>query len=243
MTGTLKKLTALFFMAATILTFISCSKDDAEEKHKVVVSKVSEADLVGEWGWPSYHPLNGSKILIKGDHTALCRNYSYTWTLEGNTFTAKNPHKMVLEFTVDSLAGDRMFIIGTETYGRSNGAVSHVNDISGLIVKSVSTQYPELNDSIMIGTWHFEGADSGYYDRYDITINYDHSFSYHYSKTAGTWKIDGSTFIGTRSDGDTVYSFTVARRTSSAWKVVMKAVDGMDNEKTFTGTFSRDLFL
>ena len=52
MTGTLKKLTALFFMAAIMLAFTSCSKDDAEEKHKVVVSKVSEADLVGEWGWP-----------------------------------------------------------------------------------------------------------------------------------------------------------------------------------------------
>ena len=85
----LRKMTMLLFVAATMITFSSCNKDDDD-------NGISETNLVGEWGWPSDHALKFSKLVIKNDHTATFKSLPYTWTLKGNTFsgTAGNGHEI-----------------------------------------------------------------------------------------------------------------------------------------------------
>ena len=68
----IKKLTALFFVAATLFSFTSC-KDDEEDINPSVT--INEADLVGEWGWPGNHRMKGKTIAIKADRTGSSNFY------------------------------------------------------------------------------------------------------------------------------------------------------------------------
>ena len=66
----IKKLTALLFVATTMFTFASCNKDNNDDNPSGSgSSSISEANLVGEWGWPSSHEMKNKTINIKADHT------------------------------------------------------------------------------------------------------------------------------------------------------------------------------
>lgn len=76
----LRKLTALLFVAATMFTIASCNKDDDNPS-------ISEANLVGEWGWPSSHEMKNKTIIINANHTGAGNLMSsFKWTLDDNKF-------------------------------------------------------------------------------------------------------------------------------------------------------------
>lgn len=232
----LRKMTMLLFVAATMFSFSSCNKDDDD-------NGISETNLVGEWGWPSDHALKFSKLVIKNDHTATFNSLPYTWTLKGNTFsgTAGNGHE--INFKIKSLRGEKMVIEGEERLVSDVSSIT-LSDLSGTLIKTVTTTSPTLTEDIMVGTWKFK--ETGQYNQYDVIIKSDHTFEYQVSHDKGTWEIEGSKFIGIEKGGnydgsDREYSFTVESMTSSSTEVVLKAVDGKDGNKTFVGTYSKNL--
>lgn len=86
----LRKLTVLFFVAATMFTFSSCNKDNTDDNPSGGgSSSISEANLVGEWGWPSSHEMKNKTIIINADHTGAGNLMSsFKWTLDDNKFLA-----------------------------------------------------------------------------------------------------------------------------------------------------------
>ena len=104
----IKKLTALLFVAATMFTFSSCSKDDG----------YSESDIIGVWYFPTsvgYDQLRGAKIDIKADHTvtinATTGTMTFDWTFKDNQFTAtktSGQYTGVLSFNVKEVTSDYM---------------------------------------------------------------------------------------------------------------------------------------
>lgn len=233
----IKKLTMLLFVAATMFTFSSCSKDNIDD------------NLVGEWGWPSNHEMKNKSINIKADHTGDGNLMSsFTWTLDGKKFVCLSGNgRGRLELTIKSVNGDKMEVEGEYQMLDNDGNVVKVlNNATGTLVKTVTTQSPTLTESLMVGTWKFEETGTTYPDRYDVIIKSDHTFIYQYSHDEGTWRIEGSKFIGTEKEGnydhtDLEYSFTVESMTSSAMKVVLKAVDGKYGNRSFVGTFTKYL--
>lgn len=235
----IKKITMLLFVAATMFTFASCNKDDDNNGGS---SAISEANLVGEWGWPSSHEMKNKTIVIKADHTGAGNLMAggFEWTLNGNKFVAKNGFKQ-LEMTIKSINGDKMEVEGKYQQLDGDGNVTNVlNNATGTLIKTVTTQSPTLTESLMVGTWKFR--DSQTYRTYDVIINSDHTFTHNkYYLDEGTWEIEGSKFIG-RTDGDIEYSFIVESMTSSAMSVVLNTVDGIDGNLTsITGTYTKNI--
>ena len=232
---------ALLFVATVMFTFASCNKDDD--------NAISEANLVGEWGWPSSHEMKNGTINIKADYTGSGNLMnSFTWTLNGKTLVCLSGNgRGRLELTIKSINDDKMKVEGEWQMLDGNGNVVRVlNTATGTLVKTVTTQSPTLTESLMVGTWKFEESGTAYPDRYDIIIKSDHTFEYQYSHSEGTWRIEGSRFIGIEKEGnydhtDREYSFTVESMTSSAMKVVLNAVDGKDGNRTFAGTYTKNL--
>ena len=236
----IKKLTALLFVAATMFTFSSCNKNEDNNSDS---SAISEANLVGEWGWPSSHEMKNKSIIIKADHMGAGNLMAggFEWTLNGNKFVAKNGFKQ-LEMTIKSINGDKMEVEGKYQELDGNGNVANVlNNATGTLIKTVTTQSPTLTESLMVGTWKFR--DSQTYRTYDVIINSDHTFSHNkYSHDEGTWKIEGSKFIGRTGSYGSEYSFIVESITSSAMSVVLNTVDGIDGNLTsITGTYTKKL--
>lgn len=235
----IKKLTALLFVAATMFTFASCNKDNNDDNGGS--SAISEANIVGEWGWPSSHEMKNKNINIKADHTGGGNLMAggFKWTLNGNKFVAKNGFNQ-LEMTIKSINDDKMEVEGKYQELDGNGNVTNVlNNATGTLIKTVTTQSPTLTESLMVGTWKFR--DSRTYQTYDVIINSDHTFTHNkYSHDEGTWNIEGSKFIG-RTEG-IEYSFSVESMTSSAMSVVLNTVDGIDGNLTsITGTYTKKL--
>ena len=241
----IKKLTALFFVAATMFTFASCNKDNTDDDNPSGggSSSISEANLVGEWGWPSSHEMKKKTIVIKADHTGAGNLMAggFEWTLNGNKFVAKNGFKQ-LEMTIKSINGDKMEVEGKYQQLDGDGNVTNVlNNATGTLIKTVTTQSPTLTESLMVGTWKFR--DSQTYRTYDVIINSDHTFTHNkYYLDEGTWEIEGSKFIGRTGSYSTEYSFIVESITSSAMSVVLNTVDGIDGTLTsITGTYTKNI--
>ncbi len=236
----IKKVTMLLFVAATMINFTSCGKDKENEV-------ISESSLVGEWGWTSTHPyMHECEMVIGSDHKVTCKNHSYRWSFNGNTFTARNEDNMMLEFVIKSPYGDKMIIMGSEKTLRSDGTVYSATDISGVIIKTDTIQLPTLTESIMVGTWSYVESAQMYPDKYEVIIKADHTFENQTSHRKGTWRIEGSKFIGTEKKGnydgsDREFSFTAISMISSAKKVVLAAIEGKDGYKTFVGTFTKTM--
>ena len=237
----IKKLTVLLFVAATMLTFASCEKDDDDNSSS---SAISEANILGEWGWPSNHEMKNKTIVINADHTGSGNLMSsFTWTLKGKKLVGTSAvGTRRLEMTIKSITGDKMEVEGEYQRIDANGNVIQVeSNATGTLIKTVTTQSPTLTESLMVGTWKYVKTETTNYDEYNVIINSDHSFEYGYGHSIGTWRLEGSRFIGKENNTNREYSFTVESMTSSAMKVILIAVDGKNGNLTFDGTFTKNL--
>ena len=243
----IKKLTALLFVAATMFSFASCNKDDDNnggDPSSNGASEISEASLLGEWGWPSNHEMKNKTIVINADHTGSGNMMnSLTWTLDGKKLVCLSGNgRGRLELTIKSINGDKMEVEGEWQMLDGNGNVVRVmNTATGTLIKTVTTQSPTLTESLMVGTWKFAETETPLCDEYNVIINSDHTFEYGYAHSIGTWRLEGSRFIGKENNYDHEYSFNVASMTSSATKVVLTAVDGKNGNMAFDGTFTKNL--
>ena len=238
----IKKLTALFFVAATLFSFTSC-KDDEEP--------ITEANLVGEWGWPGNHAMKGNTIAINADHTGTS-NFglrNFTWTLDGNKLVCLAEYRSEkLDLTIKSIVDGKMEVEGELQGTDINGNVTRVIDnATSTLIKTVTVQSPTLTDGIMVGTWKVVEKWGSVPHDINVTINSDHTFRRGNSDKQGNWRLEGSKFIGVIPEGDIVhggdddYYFTVESMATAATKVVLNVVDGMHGDREFVGTFTKNI--
>ena len=209
----LRKLTVLLFVAATMFTFASCSKDDD--------ASVSEANLVGEWGWPSGHEMNKKTIIINADHTgAGTLMNGFEWTLNDNKFVATARYiNYRLEMTIKSIDEDKMEVKGQFQLVDSDGNVLRVaNTATGTLIKTVTKPLSTLTESLMTGSWHFESDDR--YFSWDLLVSADGT--YNRGGFNGTWSISGTEFNMIEGEGNT--SISVESMTSSASRIILTGV-------------------
>ena len=113
----IKKLTALFFVAATMFTFASCNKDDDNNSGSGGgSSSIDESKLIGTWQY--------CDITFNADHTCDVQEYHYSYTLSGNklhgsyTYYSYDYEREITEYldlTIKSLTNDTMVIEGKRT--------------------------------------------------------------------------------------------------------------------------------
>ena len=128
----IKKITMLLFVAATMFTASSCSKDDV----------YSESDIIGVWYFPTtigYDQMRGAKVDIKADHTvtinATTGTMTFDWTFKDNQFTAtktSGQYTGVLSFNVKEVTSDYLTEEGDY---RMNGSV--LGSVSGTMRHSL----------------------------------------------------------------------------------------------------------
>ena len=162
----MKKFFVMFFVAASLLT-VSCTKENDP-------NAITEANLVGEWGWPSNHEMKGSKIILNADHTGGGMPMSkFNWTLDGNKFVGLSVYGGYrLEMTIKSINGDKMEVEGQHQLIDNDGNVIRVeHTATGTLVKTITTQSPTLTTDLMVGTWNFDADD--HLLRWDMTVNSD----------------------------------------------------------------------
>lgn len=211
----LRKLTVLLFVAATMFTFASCSKDDD--------ASVSEANLVGEWGWPSSHEMNKKTIIINADHTGAGNLMSdFKWTLNDNKFVATSIYGGYrLEMTIKSINEDKMKVEGQTQLIDGNGNVLRVvNTATGTLIKTVTKQSPTLTESLMVGSWSYES--DNYLHRWNITVNSDGT--YVRNGFNGTWSVSGTEFNMIEGEYNDTTSVSVESMTSSASRIILTGV-------------------
>ena len=244
----IKKLTALLFVAATMFTFASCNKDNNDDNPSGGgSSSISEANLIGEWGWPSSHEMKNKTINIKADHTGGGNLMAggFNWTLNGNKFVGKNGSRQ-LETTIKSINGDKMEVEGEYQQIDNDGNVTNVlNNATGTLIKTVTTQSPTLTESMVLGSWEFRAS---YGVEWSFSLNADHTGTY--DLESATWSISGNT-LSIEHTGSThgFVQATVNSITTSATKVVMTVegtrgwhlANGGDNANSFSGTFTKSL--
>ena len=98
----IKTRTVLLFVAASMFFFASCNKEDNPSGGGS--SAITEANLVGEWGWPSSHEMKNKTLVIKADHTGGGNLLAggFNWKLNGKKFVAANGFYQ-LEMTIKSI--------------------------------------------------------------------------------------------------------------------------------------------
>ena len=225
----LRKLTVLLFVAATMFTFASCSKDD---------DAVSDADLVGEWGFTDNR--QNPNITINADHTCKIGNQPYNWTLSDNTFKATQEGTTnECEFTITEFSGNTMKITGSKVY------FGNTSDYSGSLRRTTTVIPTVLNEKDMLGTWELHKPNR-YWDEWSITLNADHTGIL--ATWPATWSVNGTTLSMLEYDSIGYMYATVKSVTTSATKVVMEVEGGKgwhrpegDDEEAFSGTFTKNL--
>ena len=227
----LRKLTVLLFVAATMFTFASCSKDD-----------FSDVDLVGEWGWPSSHEMKYKTIIINADHTGAGNLMSgFKWTLDDNKFVATSIYGGYrLEMTIKSIDGDKMKVEGQVQLIDGDGNVLRVvNTATGTLIKTVTKQSPTLTESLMVGSWSFEAHDRGYYT-WNLTVNSDGT--YVRNGFNGTWSVSGTEFNRIEGEYNDTTSVSVESMTSSASRIILTGVwTRADSGNTLHGELTKNL--
>lgn len=221
----LRKQSVLLFVAATMLLFASCNKDNNDDNPSGggSSSSISEANLVGEWGWKSNHEMKNKTIIINADHTGAGNLMSsFKWTLDDNKFVGLSVYGgWRLEMTIKSIKGDKMEVEGEYQLIDNDGNVLRVeNTATGTLVKTVTTQSPTLTESIMVGSWRFESDD--YMDTWNLTVNSDGSCVR--KGISGTWTISGSVLNILEHDGAENTSITAESMTSTATKITLTGV-------------------
>lgn len=86
----IKKMTLLLFVAATMLSFTACEKDDDATDTGIQTITPTENDIIGTWlfDWNGGGNYWGEHLYMRADHKMLLGDYStraYDWTLKGNT--------------------------------------------------------------------------------------------------------------------------------------------------------------
>lgn len=251
MKKTFAKAVAMLFVAATMLTFASCNKEDDNNADTPgqQTATVAEADILGTWLFPADHSVyRNVEAYINADHTLKLGSYTYTWTLSGNKLTAEcevggSTLKMV--FNIQSVSAASMTFTGTvEQDGVSK-------DISCTLIK-ISVPIEKLPE-IIVGTW--SGTNAAHLQMFaDITLNADGTSSQeNYIEEEGTWSLDGTTLTvqgnAVRYDGTyiTTYTINVSRIQQRDGKYNMSVsgskvtlLNGEEqNNYTFNGTMSR----
>lgn len=224
------KLTLVLFVAAAIMSVTSCSKDDD--------ASVSDADLVGEWGFTDNR--QNPNITINADHTCKIGNQPYNWTLSDNTFKATQEGTTnVCEFTITEFSGNTMKITGSKVY------FGNTSDYSGSLRRTTTVIPTVLNESEMLGSWELNDPNR-HWVRCSITLNADHTGLL--DTWPATWSVSGTTFSMTDGDGIAYMYATVKSVTVSSTKVVMEVEGGKgwhrsegDDEEAFAGTFTKNL--
>ena len=200
---------------------------------------------MGEWGWPSGHEMKNKTINIKADHTGGGNLMSggFNWTLSGNKFVAKNGFNQ-LEMTIKSINGDKMEVEGKYQKIDRDGNVTNVlNNATGTLIKTVTTQSPTLTESMVLGSWEFRAS---YGVEWSFTLNADHTGAY--DMEPATWSISGNT-LSIEGNYGSFMNATVNSITTSATKVVMHVegtrgwhlANGGDSANPFAGTFTKNL--
>ena len=117
----IKKITMLLFVAATMITFASCNKENEGEGDS---SSISEAKLYGTWHFENAD-YRHCDITFNTDHTCDVREYHYSYTLSGNklhgtyTYYSDEYEREITEFidlTIKSLTDNTMVMDGKRTY-------------------------------------------------------------------------------------------------------------------------------
>ena len=213
----IKTRTVLLFVAATMFILVSCNKDDNPSGGGS--SAITEANLVGEWGWPSSHEMKNKTIVIKADHTGggnLLAGGS-NWKLNGKKFVAANGFYLA----------------------------NVLNNATGTLIKTVTTQSPTLTESMVLGTWAFRAS---YGVEWSFTLNADHTGAY--DMEPATWSISGNTLsIEHNCSTHGFMQASVKSITTSATKVVMTVegtrgwhlANGGDSANPFAGTLTKNL--
>lgn len=115
----IKKISMLLFVAATMITFASCNKENEGEGS----STIDEAKLIGKWSFND-GVYSHFDITINADHTCSLSTYTYTWSLSGNKFHGQDTHydedygrnvTVYIDFTIKSLTDNTMVIEGKRT--------------------------------------------------------------------------------------------------------------------------------
>ena len=241
----IKTRTVLLFVAATMFIFVSCNKEDNPSGGGS--SAITEANLVGEWGWPSSHEMKNKTIVIKADHTGGGNLLAggFNWKLNGKKFVAANGFYQ-LEMTIKSINSDKMDVEGEWQKLDSDGNVANVlNNATGTLIKTVTTQSPTLTESMVLGTWAFRAS---YGVEWSFTLNADHTGAY--DMEPATWSISGNTLsIEHNCSTHGFMQASVKSITTSAAKVVMTVegtrgwhlANGGDSANPFAGTLTKNL--
>ena len=210
----IKKLTALLFVAATMFTFVSCNKDDD--------NSISEASLVGEWGYQSSHTLAGKTMVFTDNNIVKYDGKDYTWQINKKHLRGVYRERFIIEFDIVEFDGTTMKISGTVKDSIAQMSGAEPTDISGTLVKTVTYVPTSLDESMMPGQWRCDISFNGI-GVFGLTVKEDHTCVGWYGYMTFDWSIKGKTFIsngGYTSDNYGI-AFTPDSITTSATKIIM----------------------
>ena len=234
-----RKMTALLFVAATMFTFASCEKNNDDNlSGDGSSSGISETNLIGEWGWQSSHVLKNKKIIIYANHTGGGNLMSsFNWTLKGSKFVATfSSHR--LEMTIKSINGDKMEVEGEYQLVNENGnVVDVVYNVTGTLIKTVTTQSPTLTTDLMVGQWSFQGDNNS--DVWNMTVFSDGT--YNRRGLNGNWTVSGSTFNTSWGDNETDITFVAESMKSSASKIELTGTETLITGVQHHGKLTKNL--
>ncbi len=231
----IKKLTALFFVAATMFTFASCNKDNNEDNPSNPSgggssSSISESQLIGLWGFPAGHQFQGWELDIKADHTMTHGGTgTWTWSLNGNKFVAEWTvvdlvYKLV--FNIQSVTPTEIKFNGEYQTCSLNGDVRESQDISSTLTNLLID--PSRLSEVIVGEWSNTWKDMLIYE--DGTCNL---FEFDCN-----WSVSGAIFTATSEAYNLVFE---AKRIKIHNNKVTMTVEGTETEWGSTREFNRTI--
>ncbi|MBR1784792.1 MAG: hypothetical protein IJ760_05080 [Bacteroidales bacterium] len=233
------KLTMVMFVAAATMFVTSCNKGDdnnGDNPSGGGSSAISEANLVGEWGWPSSHTLAGETMVFTKNHIVKYDGKNYTWQISGKHLRGVFSERFIIEFDIVEIDGATMRISGTvkDSIAQMSGVAP--TDISGTLVKTRTFVPTSLDESMMIGDWRCDIEEMG---TFGLTVNEDHTCSGWHGSLSFDWSIEGTNFKSTGGYTSDNYEveFSADSITTSAMKTIMyvKGTDKHHKHNVLTG--------
>lgn len=135
----LRKLTVLFFVAATMFTFASCNKDDDNDGGSSGSNTSTlEEQIIGKWAIPqNVGEMHGGVMEIKADHTMKVISDPLNWTLDGRVLHGVyDAYNQVIncDLTIGDINETSMTVTGTYKYYRAGNLFKEWN-MDGVYVK------------------------------------------------------------------------------------------------------------